>query len=226
MRSLQLQTRSLALLDADRADAFDPAQAPMMRGLLIQLPDGYRFVLTHHHLLLDGWSVPLLVKEFFALYAGTQLPPPMPYRDYLAWLANQDSDKATSAWSDALAGLAEPTLVAGAAQGDAAPPPSPRHSDPALTQQLVDLSRDGGVDLSLAVQAAWGIVLAGMTGRQDVVFGTTVSGRPAELPGSSTPSGCSSTPCPCVFGWTRRRPSGSCWCGCVGSRPVCWTTIT
>jgi amino acid adenylation domain-containing protein/non-ribosomal peptide synthase protein (TIGR01720 family) len=173
-----------ALLDTDRADAFDPAKAPMMRAMLIKRGDGnHRFVLTHHHLLLDGWSVPLFVKEFFALYAGTPLPPAMPYKNYLAWLATQDKSAARARWSDALAGLEEPTVIAGGATGTAAPQRLTAALDPATTDQLVAAAHAGGWTPSLAVQAAWAIVLAGKTGRQDVVFGTTVSGRPAELDG-------------------------------------------
>ncbi|WP_020387123.1 non-ribosomal peptide synthase/polyketide synthase [Kribbella catacumbae] len=173
-----------ALLDADRVDAFDPASAPMMRAMLIRRNDGnHRFVLTHHHLLLDGWSVPLFVKEFFALYAGTQLPPAMPYRNYLAWLAKQDKEAARAGWSEALSGLDEPTLVASEAAGTAAPQRLTATLDADTTEQLVAAARAGGWTPSLAVQAAWAIVLASKTGRQDVVFGTTVSGRPAELQG-------------------------------------------
>nr|QEO74212.1 condensation domain-containing protein [uncultured bacterium] len=178
------ETELTALLDADRADAFDPATAPMMRAMLIRRGDGnHRFVLTHHHLLLDGWSVPLFVKELFALYAGTQLPPAMAYRNYLAWLAKQDKEAARAGWSEALSGLDEPTLIAGEAAGTAAPQRLTATLDADTTEQLVAAARAGGWTPSLAVQAAWAIVLASKTGRQDVVFGTTVSGRPAELQG-------------------------------------------
>ncbi|WP_460655941.1 non-ribosomal peptide synthase/polyketide synthase [Kribbella endophytica] len=183
-REVELTEASLAgVIDADRAASFDPGQPPMMRGLLVRLPDRVVFVLTHHHLLLDGWSVPLVVREFFALYAGRELPPAMPYRDYLAWLGKQDVPAAKVAWSEALEGFEEPTLVGREQEGPSAPVRLTRRLDAATTQRLDEAAKAGGWTPSLAVQAAWGMVLARQTGRQDVVFGTTVSGRPPELPG-------------------------------------------
>ncbi|MGH3674039.1 MAG: condensation domain-containing protein, partial [Pseudonocardiaceae bacterium] len=139
----------------------------------------------HHHIVLDGWSVPLLIDEFLALYTGAILEPVTPYRDYLAWLAAQDLDAARSAWEGALAGLDGPTRVA--------PPDPQRVLQPpglvlatlpaATTAALVEQARAGGWTVSTAVQAAWALVLARLTGRSDITAGTTVAGRPAELSG-------------------------------------------
>ncbi|KOG37920.1 hypothetical protein ADK38_47230, partial [Streptomyces varsoviensis] len=78
------------------------------------LGDGrHRLVLTAHHLLLDGWSSPIVLRELFALYAGHgELPPVRPYTDHLKWLAAQDRSTAEAAWQKALAGFEEPTRVA------------------------------------------------------------------------------------------------------------------
>ncbi|MGH8570946.1 MAG: condensation domain-containing protein, partial [Gammaproteobacteria bacterium] len=113
------QAEAARLLADERACRFDLARPPLMRMVLVRLGDGrHRLAITIHHILADGWSVPILVQELFALYASggdaTALPPVTPYRDYLAWLGAQDRPAAQAAWRDALAGLDGPTLVAGA----------------------------------------------------------------------------------------------------------------
>ncbi|GLZ40763.1 hypothetical protein Acsp05_43870 [Actinokineospora sp. NBRC 105648] len=176
-----------ALLAADRDTRFDPATAPLIRFLLVRLPDGgHRLVITNHHVLLDGWSTPLLGQELFQLYAGTALPRPKPFADYLTWLSTQDRRAALTAWATALAGLEEPTLVAGtgvAATTAVRPEQVAVEVSRALSDQLTETARGLGITLNTAVQFAWGLTLARGLGRDDVVFGATVSGRPADLPG-------------------------------------------
>ncbi|WP_432587793.1 amino acid adenylation domain-containing protein [Streptomyces sp. HD1123-B1] len=177
------------LLEADRTRRFDLARPPL-RFSLVRLADTeYRFVFTAHHILLDGWSMPLVLGELMALYTSggdeTALPPVAPYRDYLAWLARQDRGEAEEAWRDALAGLDGPTLVAppDPARGPALPATLIEEVDAELSARLARRARAHGLTLNSVVQTAWGLVLAGLTGRNDVVFGETVSGRPPELPG-------------------------------------------
>lgn len=105
-------------LAADRVRRFDLADPPLMRFALLRTgADRHRLVMTSHHLLLDGWSLPLLLSELFELYArhgdDSALPRVTPYRNYLAWLAGQDRAAALDAWRTALAGLEGPTLLAG-----------------------------------------------------------------------------------------------------------------
>ncbi|MEV4738688.1 amino acid adenylation domain-containing protein [Streptomyces sp. NPDC049555] len=178
------------LLVAERAHRFDPTRPPLLRFTLIKLaPDTHRLLFAAHHLLLDGWSAPVLAGELFELYGrrgdASALPPIAPYKDYLAWLAAQDRTAAEEAWRTALAGVEEPTLVApGAAAHPAALPGRIADELPAsLHTALTAAARSHGLTVNAVVQGAWGIVLAGLTGRDDVLFGETVSGRPAELPG-------------------------------------------
>ncbi|MEU7650214.1 amino acid adenylation domain-containing protein, partial [Streptomyces huasconensis] len=177
------------IVATDRARRFDIARPPMLRFTLIRLGAGeHRLVLTNHHLLMDGWSLPVLMGELFALYDGggdaSVLPRVRPYADYLRWLERQDQEAARDAWREAFADLAEPTLVAPDA-GRAAVAGAEVES--ALGQQdtaaLAEIARRHGVTLNTVVQAAWGITLSKLTGRDDVVFGTTVSGRPPQLDG-------------------------------------------
>ncbi|WP_240529509.1 condensation domain-containing protein, partial [Streptomyces antioxidans] len=177
-------------LAEDRGTRFDLTRPPLIRFALFRLGDDrYHLVLTHHHILLDGWSLPLVVQEYFALYDHngdeSALPRAVPYRTYLEWCGRQDREAAREAWREALAGLEEPTLLTSAAPGRTTVSPEQLSFDlPAgLADQLFTRARQLGLTLNTLVQAGWGVLLGRLTGRDDVVFGTTVSGRPAEIPG-------------------------------------------
>ena len=84
--------------------------APLLRVSLVGMgPERHRLVISNHHILLDGWSMPVLLDELFRLYRGETLAPAPSYRTYLAWLAGQDREGARAAWAAALAGLEEPS---------------------------------------------------------------------------------------------------------------------
>ncbi|MCX4238917.1 non-ribosomal peptide synthetase [Streptomyces ortus] len=181
------------LAGAELADGFDVARGPLLRLLLLRLGDRrHRLVLTTHHIVLDGWSLPILVSELEAVYradgdAGA-LPPIRSYRDYLAWLGRQDREAARIAWREELAGAEEPTLVAPAnpARLPLRPETVLGECDAELTRVLNDVARQGDVTVATVMQGAWALVLARLSGRRDVVFGTTVAGRPADLPGAES----------------------------------------
>ncbi|WP_067635478.1 amino acid adenylation domain-containing protein [Actinomadura latina] len=178
------------LADAERARPFDMTKPPLLRYMLIKLADGlHRMVFTNHHILLDGWSTPVLQTELFALYLAkgddTGMPRVTPYKNYLAWLAAQDRPAAEDAWRRSLDGVHEPTLVApGAPEPGAAPPGRVRtRLTEELTSALSARARAQGVTLNTVLQLAWGTLLSRLTGSTDVVFGAAVSGRPPELAG-------------------------------------------
>ncbi|QNP68637.1 amino acid adenylation domain-containing protein [Streptomyces roseirectus] len=173
------------LLDEERTRRFDLARPPLLRHLLVRwAPDRYRLVVTNHHILLDGWSKQLLVRELGALLAGehpTALPHVPPFRDYLAWLARQDRPAAEQAWRDALSG-AEPTLLApGVPTAPVLPDELVVELSEEVTARAEATARALGVTLNTVVQGAWGVLLGRLTGRGDAVFGQTVSVRPPEL---------------------------------------------
>ncbi|MFD3716525.1 condensation domain-containing protein, partial [Streptomyces sp. NPDC058677] len=182
--------RAEELLRADRETRFDLSAPPLVRFTLLRLADRrYRFSLTFHHLLLDGWSLSVVLHELFALYGdggdARALPPVTPYRTFLGWLARQDRDGARAAWADALSGLAEPTLVASgrSGSGTAVPERVTFSLTQEQTEQLTGRARALGLTVSTLVQGAWSLLLSKILGRDDVTFGVTVSGRPPELPG-------------------------------------------
>ncbi|SPL99593.1 unnamed protein product [[Actinomadura] parvosata subsp. kistnae] len=170
------------MLEADLLRPFDVTRPPLVRATLVRRRE---LVLTMHHLLVDGWSMPILARELAALYAGgPALPPAPPFRDYLAWLRGQDTGPALDAWREALAGLPGPTLVRpGAGAASARQEAVERELPPELSEAVRRRARAAGVTVNTLVQAAWGLVLARMTGRDDVVFGAVVSGRPPEVVG-------------------------------------------
>ncbi|WP_338675067.1 amino acid adenylation domain-containing protein [Streptomyces sp. SCSIO 30461] len=178
-----------ALLIEERLRGFDLARPPLIRFLLVRVSDTcWRLAMTNHHIILDGWSTALLVEELFALHRSpvdTEPDPAPPYRDFLDWLAEEDFTDARSAWADALADLDGPTLVAPAvSRGAAAPPATVGRALPEdVTRALEEQAHRHGATLSTLVQVAWALVLRRLTGRDDLVFGTTVSGRDAPVDG-------------------------------------------
>ncbi|WP_407562709.1 amino acid adenylation domain-containing protein [Streptomyces sp. 184] len=179
-----------ALADAERALRIDLAAAPLLRLLLVRLgEERHRLVVTTHHILLDGWSMPILVRELAAVYeAGgdlSMLKPAPSYGQYLAWLRRQDKGRAQAAWRAELAGADEPTLVVppDALDGPVVPGRVRFTLGAELSADVAELARAHGLTVNTVVQGAWALVLARLTGRDDVVFGATAAGRPPELPG-------------------------------------------
>lgn len=176
----------------DRAVGFDLAVAPLQRLHLIRRGEQrHSLVWTYHHLLLDGWSIPVFMNELMAHYRsmalGTPAPPPAPpFRSYIAWLQKQDLEGAREFWTRTLADL-PPSPLLGLAPadprrgtGEVERPTVPLPSD--LARGLRETAARHQVTLSTVVQACWAIVLQHLTGRDEITFGCVSSGRPPELP--------------------------------------------
>jgi amino acid adenylation domain-containing protein len=178
-----------ALAVRERARPFPLDRAPLIRLTLARLgAERWRLLLTNHHLLFDGWSVPVLLRELFTLYGSggdpAVLPAVRPYRDHLAWLAAQDEAAARAEWRRALAGLAGPTLVAPGGTGPGQPVRREVTLSPEVSGALAGLARRRGVTLNTVLQTLWALALGTATDGTDIVFGTTVSGRPAQSAGT------------------------------------------
>ncbi len=182
--------RLAEVMRTDSETPFDLRVPPLVRLTVIRLPErGDRLLLTCHFLLWDGWSRELVLRELFALYNSGGLRGALPadtssYHDYLRWVHAQDRDASTRAWATALSGLAEPTLIA---PSSAAEPAMPQRVYGELSAEVTALLAEHGrtaqTTANTVLTAALGIVLGYETGASDVVFGTTVAGRPPELPG-------------------------------------------
>ncbi|MFS1299912.1 amino acid adenylation domain-containing protein [Streptosporangium longisporum] len=180
-----------AFVEAQRARPFVPDSPPLIRFALARVGEGdFRLVLTSELILLDGWSGALLVTSLLEFYTDAEAErdrPAVPFHAYLDWVNAQDRQAALKAWARALDGLDEPTLIrpeltgrpadlAGAGEIHRALPGD-------LASRLDTLARESGLTLGTLYESAWGLLLAGLTGRDDVVFGVSVSGRHPDVDG-------------------------------------------
>ncbi|HEX4722690.1 MAG TPA: condensation domain-containing protein, partial [Pseudonocardiaceae bacterium] len=174
----------------DRADGIDLAEAPLLRVAIARLSaTEVRVVWTFHHVLLDGWSMFAVLSDLLATHAGEpELPVRGPFRDYLRWLADQDHDEAHEHWRRTLDGVTDTTPL----PFDRPPVATHRVESRASIRTALDieasqrvraLAQRNGLTVHTVVQGAFALLLSRYTGQSEVVFGTTVSGRPAELPG-------------------------------------------
>ncbi|WP_448321319.1 condensation domain-containing protein, partial [Streptomyces sp. CO7] len=189
------------LLAEDRARGMALDRAPLLRIALIRLgPDEVRVVWTFHHLLLDGWSVFHVLGDVLTAHAALsrgeepRLPERRPFADHAAWLAARDTAGAEEHWRAVLGDLAAPTPL----PYDRRPAPgAATRSDTWLsyrldaqeTEGLREFARRHRLTLNTVVQGAWALLLSRLGATSDVCFGTTVSGRPADLPGADTITG-------------------------------------
>ncbi|NHZ83276.1 amino acid adenylation domain-containing protein [Massilia sp. CCM 8695] len=192
LNAAEHEARLAHFLDQERACGFDLARAPLIRVALIARHDGAtEFVWTKHHLLLDGWSSARLIGEILARYfdgaQGAPTAQPARYRDYVEWIGRQPHDVAERFWRDTLDRLSAPLRLADAV---ARPSGAPQghgekvlHLPAALSGALQGIAQGGQVTLNTVLQAAWALLLSRYSGRDDVVFGVTVSGRSADVAG-------------------------------------------
>ncbi len=188
------QEMRLAELQQDeRARRFDFAKPPLMRIALARMDErDYRLVWNSHHILFDGWSIPLLLNDVLSAYSALsrrEIPkflPLRPFRDYIGWLQRQDLGAAEAYWRKRLAEVHTPNpLLLERPQRDAMRRDQQaeyRHVLEAPLASVEQFARRHKLTVNTLMQAAWALLLGRYTGGEDVVFGVTVSGRPAELP--------------------------------------------
>ncbi|MFD4267916.1 amino acid adenylation domain-containing protein [Rhodococcus sp. NPDC058481] len=180
------------ILADERARGFDLERAPLLRYVLVQKgPDQHLLLQSIHHIVADGWSVPVMLRELMALYAqggsAPVLPAPEPYRNYLGWLGSRDRDASIEVWRTALAGVDEPTGLGATERGTEVGVREVKvNLSAAQTADLIAFGRARGLTLSTLVHGAWGLLLGRLTKRRDVLFGSTVSGRGGDLRGIET----------------------------------------
>ncbi|MEH2621948.1 amino acid adenylation domain-containing protein/non-ribosomal peptide synthase protein (TIGR01720 family) [Bradyrhizobium sp. AZCC 1719] len=181
------------LLAEDRAQGFDLASGMLLRVCLLRHSRvRHSMILSFHHLLLDGWSIPIMLRELLAFYQSARqrrpaaLPSARPYRDYLAWLAAADRTASEAFWRNRLAGLAPHRLDLPAGESEASPDAAGEHRatlSEQLTAQLQALAQAQRLTMNTLIQGAWALALGRHTADDDLIFGMTTAGRPGELPG-------------------------------------------
>lgn len=188
------QAKRLAALRQEyRARGFDLTRAPIQSMVLVQLADDhYHFIWNFHHLLTDGWSTHLVFQEALAVYEALErveqyTPPPVrPFREYVDWLKRQDAQAVERYWREQLAGFEAPTpfqIDRPAKSGAVLHGETSRSLSAADSHGLQSFARQHRLTLSTIVHGAWALLLSRYSGEEDVVFGTTLSGRPADLRG-------------------------------------------
>ncbi|PMB33467.1 non-ribosomal peptide synthetase, partial [Fischerella thermalis CCMEE 5319] len=193
--SLQEQQKQFqAFLKADGDRGFELSQAPLIRLTLIQMADdNYQFVFSFHHILMEGWSVNWLWKEFYDFYNAfcqgqdLYLERPRPYREYIAWLQQQDLDKAEAFWRQKLKGFTLPTpILIGKTSADFSDPKKDYERQEivmsaTITTALKSFARKYQLTLNIVMKGAWALLLSRYSQQSDIVFGSTSSGRPTAL---------------------------------------------
>ena len=196
--SAQDQQQQLELLlHSQRKQGFQLSQPPLIHLSLIQLSaDSYQFIWSSHHLLLDGWSMPLVFKDLLYFYQAISqgetktVKPTQSYRDYIAWLQKQDLAQAEQFWREKLQGFTAPTPLS----VDKKQSSNRKKLDSSYSEQQIQLTvqataavqtfaRKHQLTINNLVQATWALLLCRYSQETDVVFGATVSGRPPSLVG-------------------------------------------
>jgi len=190
------QQKLEAFLNSDREEGFELDRAPLMRLTLIKVgAQTYKLLWSSHHILTDGWCVPIIIKEVLSYYESynqgevCHFSPVRPYQDYILWLQQQNKAKAEEFWRESLQGFKAPTplIVERSLQQRTQDPSSYQTQKITLgettTQALQSLVRQHRLTMASVVQAAWALLLSRYSGESEVLLGVTVSGRPANLSG-------------------------------------------
>jgi len=153
---------------AERSATYDVAHESPLRAMLVRIaPEKYRFVLLMHHVVCDGWSGHILLREIFAGYDSQPLPTPVPYRYFLDWLAGRDREAAHAAWRRVLAGFEAPTLVGPPQRlGVGARSVKSFRLPEETTSALDELARSRHTTLNIVLQGAFAQLLIWLTGHQ------------------------------------------------------------
>ncbi|MDM5228718.1 amino acid adenylation domain-containing protein [Cytobacillus sp. NJ13] len=211
LKELPLEVKEVSLLDIDKEDqqeaidawkaadieaGFDLKKGPLMRLQVLQTgEEEFVLIWSHHHILMDGWCLSLLLQEFLSLYAGkrkglpAELGPVPSYGRYIEWLADQDPDQAKGYWREHLKGYAEKAALPKKQAAVSVPyqQAEVQYSLPASqTRRLEEVARELNSTVSTVLQAAWGVLLSQYSQQDDAVFGTVVSGRPPAVKGVET----------------------------------------
>ncbi|TAE52382.1 MAG: non-ribosomal peptide synthetase, partial [Nostocales cyanobacterium] len=182
-------------LQAERKQSFQLDKTPLMRLYLLQLSDeSYQFVWNFHHILLDGWSLPLVWEDWFNYYhaitegVDTEVKPTINYSNYIAWLQEQQQQNlAQEFWQNKLSGFESPTPLVVETPLSNRQQSEYQEQVAYLTVEKTKLAtefiRQHQLTMNNLVQGVWGLLLSRYSQENDVVFGATVSGRPPSLPG-------------------------------------------
>ncbi|WP_416235670.1 amino acid adenylation domain-containing protein, partial [Nodularia sp. UHCC 0506] len=189
LKVTEKEAKLTEFLESDCNCGFDLQQPPLMRCAVIRLEaNKYQFIWSHHHLLMDGWCNGILLTEVFTLYKAfcqeqdLILPPPTPYSNYILWLQQQNPEQAENYWRKHLQDFTAPTVLGNRENNQSSILSQKLKVNSQQTETLQNFVRQHRLTLNTLVQGAWALLLSRYSDENDVIFGTTVSGRPPELP--------------------------------------------
>jgi iturin family lipopeptide synthetase B len=194
LRNGQLEEAIQKYEREDRDKGFELSEELLLRLSVIQLSSNqYKVIWSSHHILMDGWCSGIILKDFLQLYASLRtgqslrLEEPAPYAKYIQWLQKQPKRKAKSYWADYVEGYETIARIPGKEESRENGAFRLRklefRVDKMLTESLINLSKEAQVTMNTVIQAVWGILLQKYTNTEDVVFGSVVSGRNADVEG-------------------------------------------
>ncbi|MBE9211187.1 amino acid adenylation domain-containing protein [Plectonema cf. radiosum LEGE 06105] len=196
LSAVEQEEKFQTFLQVDRDKGFELDKAPLMRNTLIRLSEQtYKFIWSSHHLLTDGWCLPIILKEVFTFYEALNkgedlyLPSLRPYKDYINWLQKQDFSTAKAFWQQTLQGFTASTplvvdqVVQLSSQHKSTYQEQHLRLSEKTTSALKSLVKQHHLTLSTLLQGIWALLLSRYSGESDVIFGATVSGRPPTLSG-------------------------------------------
>lgn len=157
---------------------FDLEKGPLVKGSLFVIDEkAARLDVLFHHIIVDGWSLDIFLRDFFSLYAGKKLSEPVQYKEYIKWQSGQSFEEGTNYYQEYLANYDNPVHLE-KPTGEKSEVKSQRFKVP---EQIMDcvLKKAGeiGVTSSTLFQTVWGLTITKLYNRSDFVFGNVVSGR-------------------------------------------------
>src|SRR6185369_3936057 len=176
------ETEAMRLAAEEAARPFDLRTGPLLRATLLRLgAEEHLAVIVCHHMVTDGWSESVLLREMEALSAASPLPPlPVQYPDYAVWQRQQSHEESLAWWRQSLPGDPQLDLPTDRSRpavrsygGSAVPVVLPGE----LTRSLHVLARETGSTLFMVLAAAFATLLHRLTGSEDLRIGTPVANR-------------------------------------------------
>lgn len=181
-------------LARDQEKGFDLAKDLLLRISVLKVgTEQYKVIWSHHHIIMDGWCFGFIMNDLITIYASLknqqplELPEPVPYKNFIDWLQRQNKEEAGNYWENYLLGYDTKAVVPQRNDHDLGPKGEFKsltfHIDEMTTRKLEKLVQEHQVTINTMIQSIWGILLQRYNNTDDVVFGSVVSGRNADVPG-------------------------------------------
>jgi hypothetical protein len=187
------ETELVRIKAADREEGIELRTHPFRVSWCRMKSNECEMVITSHHILFDGWSSGIILKEFVDIYDGfcrgknIDIGKKTEYKEYLRWLKGNDAARQEKFWQNYLAGFSERTLLPYDGQYKRTLHHASRHSlklPDSTAGKISAFTRENGITSAVVFYCVWGMLLVKYCGMNDVVFGTTVSGRNTGIPGT------------------------------------------